>query len=275
MACLAVVLLFVLVSGPALAAAWTLLHGETRTYSTSTFTYGNHGFDDEGNLVKVPEYRKFTLNASLEHGIRPWLTAIVRGELRQEYGFGEIYRAPYDNPIFIEGRSGPRVVYGYRSQTFGSVLGGARMRVLDASPYVASVETVAATGGFDSLGTGAPSDGPFLEARALVGTGRPLFGKEVFANAEAGYRWRIEADDKDEVVVDLTVGAHVHPRWMVLAQTFSTFEVDGNVHYTKASGSVVYRVNDRLQLEFGGLATVLGRNAIQEFGGRAGFWWAF
>ena len=114
-----------------------------------------------------------------------------------------------------------------------------------------------------------------LAALALLGAGRPLFGKEVFASAEAGYRWRIEAGDKDEVVIDMTVGAHLHPRWMVLAQTFSTFEVDGDVHYTKAAASVVYRHNEHLQLEFGGLATVLGRNAIQEFGARAGVWWSF
>lgn len=272
---LAVVLLLMLSPGAAVAAAWTLPQGEARSYTTSTFTYGNHGFDDDGNLVKVPEYRKFTLNTAIEYGIRPWLTAIVRGELRQEHVFGEVYREPFDNPIFVEGRSGPRVVYGYQPQTYGFVLGGARMRVLEGSRYVASLETIASTGGFDSAMLGAPSDGPFLEARALLGAGRPLLGREVFANAEAAYRWRVDTQDRDEVVFDMTLGAHVGPRWMALAQTFSTFEVDGNVHYTKAAASVVYRYNERLQLEFGGVATVLGRNAIQEFGARAGVWWSF
>ncbi len=271
----AVVLLLVMSTVPAAAGAWTLPEGETRVYSTSTFTYGDHGFDDEGKLVKVPEYRKFTLNAAMEYGIRPWLTAVMRGEMRQEYGFGEIYRDPYDNPIFVEGRSGPRVVYGYDTKSYGNILGGARVRVAEGANYVGSIEAVASTGGFDSLGLGAPSDGPFVEARALLGAGKLLSGRQVFANAEAGYRLRLKSDDKDEVVFDLTLGAHLKPRWMVLAQTFSTFELGGDVHYTKAGGSVVYRINDRMQFELGGIATVLGRNAIQEFGAKAGFWWSY
>lgn len=275
MARIAALLLLVLFPSAAEAGAWTLPQGETRTYTTSSFTYGDHGFDDDGNLIRVPEYRKFTLNGAMEYGVRPWLTAVLRGELRQEYGFGEVSRDRFDNPIFVEGATRERIVYGYATKSYGNLLGGARARVYDGGAYVASVEAVASTGGFDSLGTGAPSDGPFLEARALVGAGRPFFDRHVFVDVAAGYRWRLEADDKDELVVDVTVGSQVLPRWMVLAQTFSTFEVDGNVNYTKAGASVVYSLSDRLKLEVGGIATVHGRNAIQEMGGRLGFWWAY
>jgi len=272
---LVVLILAMLPAADAVAGAWTLPQGEVQTYTTSSFTFGNHGFDDDGQLIKVPEYRKFTLNGAFEYGVRPWLTAVLRGELRQEYGFGEIYRAPFVNPIFVEGNSGEQVVYGYDTKSYANVLGGARARVLDGTDYVGSVEAVASTGGFDSLGTGAPSDGPFLEARALVGYGRPFRDMHMFVSAEGGYRWRVESGDKDELVLDLTVGSQVLPRWMVLGQTFSTFEVAGDVHYTKAGASVVYSITDRLRLEVGGIATVYGRNAIQELGGKAGFWWRY
>lgn len=270
-----VALLVTLLPSSAGAAAWTLKQGETRTYVTSTFTFGNHGFDDEGKLVKVPEYRKFTLNGALEYGLRPWLTAIVRGEMRQEYGYGEVYRMPFASPIFVEGRSSSTVVYGHRMTSYGNVLGGARARLLSRDFYVVSVEGVASTGGFDSTGDGAPSDGPFVEARVLAGAGRPLLGHHVFANAEAGYRKRLHADDRDEVVIDLTLGTQFHPRWMVVGQTFSTFEIDGDVHYTKAGASVVYSISDRLRFEIGALGTVYGRNALQEIGGKTGFWWVY
>lgn len=270
-----VLLLLILSASRASPGAWTLDSGETRTYTTSSFTYGNHGFDDDGKLVKVPEYRKFTLNGALDYGVRPWLTAVLRGELRQEYGYGEVQRLPFVDPIFVEGQTRTRVVYGHRTMNYGNLAGGARFRVLERDHYVGSVEGVASTGGFDSLGTGAPSDGPFVEARALFGIGRPFSGRHLFLNAEAGYRARLEADDKDELVLDLTVGAQVLPRWMVLGQTFSTFEVAGDVHYTKGGASAVYEINDRMRLEIGAVATLHGRNAIQELGGKIGVWWVY
>lgn len=275
MAWFVILLLAALWADGAAAGAWTLPQGESRTYATSSFTYGDHGFDDDGKLVKVPEYNKFTLNGAFEYGVRPWLTAVLRGELRQEYGYGEVYREAFVNPIFVEGNSGERVVYGYDTKSFANVLGGARARVLQGKHHVGSVEAVASTGGFDSQGIGAPSDGPFLEARALFGIGKPFKDVHVFFGAAAGYRWRIDSRDKDEVVLDLTLGSQVLPRWMVLGQTFSTLEVGGDVHYTKAGASVVYSVSDRLKFEAGGIATVYGRNAIQEFGGKAGLWWAY
>ena len=200
---------------------------------------------------------------------------MVRGELRDEYGYGEISRLPFKSPIFVEGRSNTTVVYGYRSKSYANVLGGARARLLDRDFYVVSLEAVASTGGFDSGGDGAPSDGPFVEARAQMGGSHTVSGRNVFGNAELGYRVRIDPDDKDEVVLDLTVGAQVHPRVMLIGQTFSTFEVDGDVHYTKAAGSLVYHVNERMRVEVGALGTVYGRNAIQEIGAKVGFWWVY
>ncbi|MEO1103184.1 MAG: hypothetical protein AAFW98_05560 [Pseudomonadota bacterium] len=269
------VLILVLMSTDALAGAWTLERGKTHTYTTSSFTYGNHSYDENGDLVKVPEYRKFTLNAALEYGVRDWLTAIVRGELRQEIGHGEIYRLPYRDPIFVEGEDGDGIVYGERSEVFGAIEGAARVRLLKGDNHVVSAQGAFASGGFDYDGAGADSDGPYVEARALFGIGKPIWGRHTFFDAQAAYRFRFDPDDTDEVVVDLTVGAQLLPRWMLLGQTFSTIEVDGETHYTKAGGSVVYAVNERLRVELGGIATVYGRNALQEYGGKVGFWWTY
>lgn len=257
----------------ALAGAWTLERGETHAYVTSSFTYGDHGFDDAGRLVAVPEYRKFTLDATLEYGIRPWLTGIVKGELREERDFGEIWRDTGADIFFDDGTGTPHVLYGERTRSFGDIAGGARARLLAGERYAASAQGLVSTGSIDSTGDGAPSQGPYVEARALFGIGGPVWGRHAFLDAQAAYRFRLDAEDSDEAVLDLTVGAHLLPRWMVLAQTFSTYEMDGETHYTKAGGSVVYAFSDTLRIEVGALGTVYGRNAVREIGGKVGFWW--
>ncbi|MEM6761999.1 MAG: hypothetical protein AAF615_03905 [Pseudomonadota bacterium] len=264
-----------LLASDALAGAWTVKPGETKVFTASTFTYGNHGFDENGKLVAVPDYQKFTLNSAVEYGVRSWLTGLVKAELREERGYGELYRDRFPNPIFDPGQPTVRVYYGERSDSFGAVAGGARVRLLNGAHSVLSAEGLVASGGVDTNGAGAPSDGPFVEVRGLVGTGHTLAARPVFANVEAAYRYRFDADDADEVLVDVTLGAQVLPRWMLLAQSFSTYEVDGNSHYTKVGASVVYQVKPKLALELGGLATVYGKNAIQEFGGKLGFWWTY
>jgi len=264
-----------LVPVAAAAGAWTLERGQTKTYVTSTFTYGDHGFNEDGDLVTVPEYRKFTLDAALEYGLREGVTAILRGELRQEVDYGEVSRKPWPDPIFVPGETPERIVDGERTRAYGAVAGGTRVRLYAGTHSVLSAQGLVASGGVDGAGSGAPSDGPYVEARGLFGIGGPVLGRHTFLDVQGGYRLRFNDDDTDEIVVDLTVGARVLPRWLLLAQSFSTFEVDGQTHFTKAGGSIVYALNPRLSIEAGGIATVAGRNTVREFGGRLGFWWTY
>lgn len=210
-------------AGPALAGAWTLEQGEAKLFVTSSFTYGDHGWDENGNLVEVPEYRKFELGTSLEYGFRPWLTLLARGELKEERVEEVIDPGEFAAP----------------ASTFGAVAGGARVRLWTASHWVFSTELTAFSGGFDTLGTTEPTNGAAVEARANVGFGHALFERPVFADFSTGYRYRLDDEEPDEVKVDVTVGARVLPRWTVLAQSFSTFQADGGSHHHKVSGSVV------------------------------------
>lgn len=241
----------------AIAGAWTIQRGETRTYVTSSFTYGDHGFDENGDLVAVPEYRKLNLSAALEYGMRPWLTAIVRGEMTDEELNTEV---------------GPDV-FEPESKTFASVAGGARVRLYQGPMWVASAEVIAFSGGFTTAGDGKPNDSPGVEIRALGGIGGDIYDIPVFADAQLAYRAEFQKDQSDEIKLDLTLGAQVMPNWMLLAQTYSTFQTDGESSYHKLSGSVVRRVTDRLRVEVGGTATVAGKNAIRELGAHIGFWW--
>ena len=260
---LSLVLAFVVAATAAIAAAWTLEKGRTQTFVTSSFSFGDHSFDGNGKLITVPEYRKFELSASLEYGVRPWLTAIAGAEMREDR-VDEIVQPGVIAPV---------------PHTFGSVSGGARARfaqgTMGATAWVASAQATASSAGMDTSGLGDPSEGPAVDGRLLFGMSRTLLGKPVFADVQAGLRHRFREGEADEVHIDLTLGAQVLPRWMVLAQTFSTIEVGGDASYHKVSGSVVRTMTERLKVELGASTTVAGRNALKETGGRLGFWWSF
>lgn len=266
----AAVFVILLLPLQAWAGAWTLERGRTKAFVTSSFTYGDHGFDADGNLITVSEYRKVTLRAALEYGIRPWLTGLLKGEVREETAEEASVRSAsvLFDPITT---TTTRPV----SRTYGSAVGGARVRLYEAPRWVVSTEVLGASGGFTSTGTPAASDGPAVEARALVGVGDTLFGRPVFADAQAAYRVRFGEDHPDEVLLDLTLGARVLPRWLVLAQSFSTFELEGGDQFHKVSGSLVRTINDRLAVELSANTTVYGRDALKEVGGTLGFWWSF
>ncbi|MBJ3777828.1 hypothetical protein [Acuticoccus mangrovi] len=254
----AVLVVLLAASHHALAGAWTLDRGKLKAFLVSTFTYGDHGFDSDGKLVTVPEYKKFELTAAAEYGLRPWLTGLVKAEFREE----TLMR--YLSPT----------VLAPTSQSFGSGALGARIRLHKAPAWVFSTEVTALSGGFETAGDPEP-DSAAVEVRALFGTEREIAGRRIYADVQAGLRKNFDADASDEIKVDVTVGAQLLPRWLILAQTFSTFELAGDVQYHKVSGSVVHRLSDRLQVEVSALTTLYGRDALREIGGRVGFWYAY
>ena len=253
------VLLLALQTGEALAGAWTLERGETKLFVTSVFTHADERFDGDGTRVTVPEYRKIDLSGTLEYGFRPWLTLLARGNLKEERSGPNGLPAPDALP----------------ARSFGAVSGGARVRLWQGPHWVTSTEVSAFSGDFDSAGRSNPSGSAAVEARGNVGIGGNALNRPVFADLSAGYRAHLDRDDPDEVKLDLTLGARVLPRWQVLAQSFSTFLVNGDANYHKVAGSVVFSARPSFKVEVGGVATVAGRNAVREVGGRVGFWYAF
>ena len=247
----------------ALSAAWTLEKGRTQTMVTSTFTYGDHGFDKDGKLVTVPEYRKFELTGVMEYGVRPWLTAIGRAQIEQE---------TFDTYV-------PEAGYATTTEAQGSIGGGARIRLLNGqvgpAGYVVSTEATVSSGEMDTAGLAGASEGAEIDVRGLVGVSAEAWGRPVFADLQVGYVKRFDDSEDDEVKIDATLGAKITPKWMVLAQSFSTVSVGGAQNYHKLSASVVRQVSPRLRLEVGAFRTMAGQDALQETGGRLGFWWNF
>lgn len=260
--------LAVLAPGAAHGGAWTLERKQTNLFVTSQFSYGDHGFDDDGNLVSVPDYQKFTLRTTVEHGLRDWLTGILKAELKEE--------TRYETVRFNSVRFEPPPPVVVKDQvTFGAVEGGARARLHKAPKWLLSGQLLAASGGFQTTAVRDENDSPSLEGRVLFGYGDTVMERSVFVDVQAGYRAYLDRDVEDEAKLDVTLGAQVLPRWLVLAQSFTTYTIDGDSHYTKLEGSVVRDVNERLRVQLGGGGTALGKNAIQEWTGKLSLWWTF
>lgn len=252
----------------ALAGAWTLERGETNAFITSEFSYGDHGFDRNGNLVSVPDYQKFTLRGTVEYGVRDWLTGIGKAELKEETRYSTITT---DSVLF----NPPAPVTVREQVTFGAVSGGARVRLYKAPRWVFSAQAMVASGGFQSTGIADDTDSPSVEGRVLFGIGDTVMDRPVFADVQAAYVAYTDAAVDDEVKVDVTLGAQMLPNWLILAQSFTTYETGGDSHHTKLEGSVVRTINERLRVQLGGGGTVYGKNAVQEWGGKLSFWWRF
>lgn len=321
---LALALAGILFAADAHAGAWTLKRGETQSFLVSSFTYGDHSYDADGNLVEVPEYRKFELTTTIEHGIRPWLTAIAKGELKAETQevaigsdaepdqrtFGSVAAGarvriaegqtvladrvercrtvrlpaePGPNPEFDDGPRGEEERRrSLLARADAALFGGGDTRVVRRCSdsrqelnWVLSGQLVALSGGFDSIGAAAPNDGAGIEVRLLAGVGQELLGRDTFAELQVGYRERLAKEDADEVLLDLTFGAKLAPRWQALVQTFSTFELGEETQSHKVSGSLVYQATRRLRVEAGATTTVYGQNTLREVGGRFGLWYTF
>lgn len=248
--------------------AWVLEHKQTNTIVTSSFTYGDHSFDDDGKLIRVPEYRKFTLRGTLEYGIRPRITAIVKGELN------EVTRTEFETPdsiLFPPPQPEP-VTF---NENHINIAAGARRELVRFPNGVLSGQLLLESGGFTSQLVADPNDAPAIEGRLLGGVSGRFLDRNVFAELQAGYRFQIDENLPDEIILDTTIGMQVLPRWLVLGQTYSTFRTSGNTQFHKVSASVVRNFTERLRVEVSGETTVYGRNALREFGGKIGFWWNY
>ena len=64
------------------AGAWTQAKGHGQVIVSGTYTDSPKGFDDDGNAVDSPDYRKFELNTLIEYGITDAVTAILQPQIQ-------------------------------------------------------------------------------------------------------------------------------------------------------------------------------------------------
>lgn len=225
--------------------------GDGVTIVTTAFTGSANAYDADGRLQPIPNYRKFELRAHLEVGVTPWLTGVVKTEGR------------------LESQSDT-------DRSFAALGVGGRVRLVQSERMVLSAQAIAYTPGLDDNAVWLDGEPAAFDARLLFGRSFHLFGTPGFVDAQAGYRVT-DGDAADEVHIDLTLGLKPTPKWMVLAQSFSTIAVGGSApyRYDKLQGSVVHWIRTDVGLEVGVTGTIAGVSALQERGAFASLWYEF
>lgn len=101
-----------------------------------------------------------------------------------------------------------------------------------------------------------------------------------FVDLEAGERW-IVGSRPNETPIDLTIGVHVTPQLMLLAQNFNIIAGgDAKPPYSyyrshKGELSAVQHVWRGFSLQVGGFLSPAGQNALQEEGVSVAVWDTF
>lgn len=212
---------------------------------TSSFTAGTAAFDEDGTLEPIPEYRKFELSWLSEYGFTPWLTGILKAEVRAETSDG------------------------WLEKQVAAAAGGARVRILKRGNWMFSAQLLAETGDYDTIGFGVGGTGPGIDGRLLLGYGTAIAGVPVYADLQVGYRHR--SDAADEGKLELTLGVKPLPRWEATVQSFNTMSLEeppgiAEYRYHKVRGAVMRKFDGDWALELGGTVLFFGKNAIREYG---------
>ncbi|WP_453962917.1 hypothetical protein [Amorphus suaedae] len=235
----------------ALAGAWTPERGDGVVIVTGTFSGAAKGFDADGRLEPLPEYRKFELSAHVEYGVTDWLTGVLHSAARLETQDANLTTTAVDGI-------------------------GLRARVARSDRMVVSAELNGYTPGLDRNGLWVESEPATLEARALLGYAFEVRDLPAFVDVQGAYRFS-EGGQDDEIHIDVTLGLKPTPRWLLMAQSFTTLSAGkaSDYRYQKLQASALCWLTAHHGLQAGVSGTVDGVAALQERTVFAAIWYRF
>jgi protein XagA len=246
---------------PALAGAWLQPEGQGQIIFSPSVMFAKQRFDKRGRGRPADRFVKSDNIAQIEYGFRENLTLLVRTEQR-----GEAYLLNGDPQRVMTSAIG----------------GGARIALWRQDRFIVSFQATAQSGLERSIPTLDRRFGSRHEAdaRVLTGFGGEVFGMDVFAESQAGYRWR-SGRHADEVRLDLTLGLRPLPRLLVLLQSVNSLALqrvpgeDGRQRRHKLQASAVLDLTDTWSVQAGVFGSMAGRNALKERGVVLGVWRKF
>ncbi len=248
------------VPAQALAGAWTLPQGSGQVIATGIYSDSDEGFDDRATSVDINDYRKAEVYVLAEYGVTDDLTLMVTPSFSHTsvQGNGDDTTGPGYTEL------GAR--YRFAKTRHGAFSFQTSLRV----PGKRRQDNVAQIGATDTE----------IDLRALAGMNFRVANKEAFVDFQGGYRIRNGAPP-NEFRLDATFGIRPAPRLLLLAQSFNTISdgsgrgIFGRHRYSNLYASGVYEVSPKWSLQLGVLATLSGRNALQERGLLSGVWFKF
>jgi protein XagA len=259
-ACLLVLsVLFVQAAGDAAwAGAFMLTPGTGQFIAGVGYTEATRRFDSYGDALPTPTFNKVEAIGYFEYGVSTSVDLVLAPTLSHQD----------DGPA-------TNTVTGSDSSAVG-----ARLALYQAPGSVLSVQALVQPPiGSENLAAQIADGGArtfATDVRVMAGREVALFGWDAFLDVEPGVRLRA-SPFPDEARIDATLGVHLSPRLMALAQEFSSFAGPSGTliprtDWSKAQLSLVYELSPRWSFQLGGLSTFAGRNIVRERGPFAAIW---
>ncbi len=238
------------------AQAFVQEKGHGRVISSLLWSNSDKGFDDNGRVVDIADYRTTEVYLLGEYGVTEDLTALLIPSFRD---------------VSVRG--------GRDSTGLGYTDVGARYRVAGAPNFVVSLQGLVRIPGQqrrDILAQVGQTDTE-VDLRTQAGFTSP---RGNFTIIEAGYRLRT-GDPANDFKLDATVGIRAAPRLLLLASSYNTISdgrgrgVFARNRYHNLYLSAAYDVTSAVTLQLGAQGTIAGRNALRQRGAFAGAWFRF
>lgn len=243
-------------AGPAAAQAFTQEKGHGRVISSLLWSASDKGFDDDGKVVDIADYRKTEVYFLAEYGLTDDLTLLVTPSLRD---------------VSVDG--------GSDSSGLGYTDVGARYALVRSGGLVVSAQGLARFPGQKRRDVLAQVGSTDMEYD-LRGQAGYSFGAGSFAILEGGYRLR-SGEPPNAFNIDATLGIRAAPRLLLLASSYNAIS-DGRgrgvfapYRYHNVYLSGAYDVSRHVTVQLGVSGTVAGRNALRERGLVGGLWYRF
>lgn len=248
--------------GGALAQGFVMEEGEGRVIITGIYSVSDKGFDGDGNVIDIDDYRQGQIYFNGEYGLTDDLTLLFTPSLRTI----EIENQPERDETgfqFLDFGARYRVgQIGYNTHI--SLQGRVRIPVDTYRDDLAQVSI----------------DGTGVDLRGQVAHSFNIAGNDAFVIADAGYNFRSD-DPPNEFKADFIAGYRPVPRFLILANLYNTWS-DGrgsngfpSYRYHNLHLTGVYDINDTWSIQAGGLLTLDGENALRERGLILGAWVRF
>ena len=242
--------LLALLAGGAAAGPWTQDEGHGQVIlQAGPYRSDVNGTDDRGRTTGIGKLYRGDAGAYWEHGVSPrWTVGL----------------APRLQASWLDDRVNHRTT---ASQGLAELGGFARYRLYKGDYDVLSIQGGVSTPGIanDSTRLRIAEPHPSLAMSLAYGIGLPLpRGMSAFAAFEAGYRYR-PGTAADELRLDASIGFRPIPRWMLIAQSFSTLGMRNNgpngadYAVNKVQFSVVHELTERHSIAVGYMREIDGR----------------
>ncbi len=249
--CVSFVALSATAASAPVQAGFLASEGTTQLISSGAISGFSRSFDPSGRIRRSGTFSKNSFDTHVSHGWNADLTLV--GQMSSD-------------------RLMPAIINDPGAVASWSALVGARMPIWRGANSIISVQALA------GVGREASNIGATGVARLMFGHSLHVINMPAFADLQLGVRFGAPGA-RHELRFDATFGVKPVEDWLVLAQVFSAFRLEGegapSSMRVKTQVSLVWQFSQTWAAQAGAFTTVFGVNSAQESGIVLGLWRRF